>query len=137
MNSFRNWLRNLGMNITSGLSRFMTGRYGMDKLNSTLLWTSMITVFLSLLMPLPLVRLAMTVLSYGLMAWAVFRTFSHQIYKRRQENLRFQMMLNRIRDRQHKYFQCPRCHQSVRVPKGKGKIAITCPNCKERFIKKT
>jgi ribosomal protein L37AE/L43A len=133
MNAIRNFFRR----IQAGMTRFMTGRYGMDKLNSTLLWTSMITVFLSLLMPLPLVRLAMTVLSYGLMAWAVFRTFSHQIYKRRQENLRFQMMLNRIRDRQHKYFQCPRCHQSVRVPKGKGKIAITCPNCKERFIKKT
>lgn len=133
MNAIRSFFRR----IQAGMTRFMAGRYGMDKLNSTLLWASMITVFLALLMPMPLVRLGLTFLSYGLMAWAVFRTFSRRIYKRRQENLRFLMLPNRIRDRQHKYFQCPRCRQSVRVPKGKGKIAITCPNCKERFIKKT
>ena len=115
----------------------MRRRYGMDKLNYTLLWTSLITVFLALLMPVPLVRLSMTLLSYALMVWAVFRTFSRQVYKRRQEYLRFQMLLNRIRDRKHKYYQCPRCRQIVRLPRGKGKIAITCPNCKERFIKKS
>ena len=43
----------------------------------------------------------------------------------------------RIRDRKHRYFTCPRCHQTVRVPRGKGKIAITCPKCKEKFTKKT
>jgi hypothetical protein len=25
----------------------------------------------------------------------------------------------------------------VRVPKGKGKISISCPKCKEKFIKHT
>ena len=37
----------------------------------------------------------------------------------------------------HKYYACPRCRQTVRVPRGKGKISITCPKCKEKFIKKT
>ena len=32
---------------------------------------------------------------------------------------------------------CPKCKQQVRVPRGKGKIAITCPQCREKFIKKT
>jgi ribosomal protein L37AE/L43A len=47
------------------------------------------------------------------------------------------MLVDRIKDRRNRYFECPRCRQIVRVPRGKGKIAITCPKCKERFIKKT
>jgi DNA-directed RNA polymerase subunit RPC12/RpoP len=45
--------------------------------------------------------------------------------------------LERIKDREHRYYNCPRCRQPVRVPKDKGKIAISCPRCKEKFIKKT
>ena len=40
-------------------------------------------------------------------------------------------------DKNHKIFQCGKCGQMIRVPKGKGKIAITCPNCKQEFIKRT
>jgi len=47
------------------------------------------------------------------------------------------MLLERLKDRQHRYFSCPRCRQPVRVPRGKGKISITCPKCREKFIKKT
>lgn len=37
----------------------------------------------------------------------------------------------------HRFYKCPNCKQKVRVPKGKGKIAITCPACSEKFVKKT
>ena len=37
----------------------------------------------------------------------------------------------------HRYFRCPQCRATVRVPKGKGQIRITCPHCKHQFIKKT
>ena len=49
----------------------------------------------------------------------------------------FLMLLDRIKDREHRYFDCPKCRQPVRVPRGKGKIMITCPKCKERFQRKT
>ena len=39
-------------------------------------------------------------------------------------------------DKDHKYFFCPKCGQSVRVPKGAGKIRVTCPKCGEKFEKK-
>ncbi len=39
--------------------------------------------------------------------------------------------------RYYKYFNCPNCNQKVRVPKGKGKIEITCPKCRTSFIRKT
>lgn len=36
-----------------------------------------------------------------------------------------------------KLYRCPKCHQTIRVPKGRGKIAISCPKCRFEFIKKT
>lgn len=37
----------------------------------------------------------------------------------------------------YRFFLCPHCSQKVRVPKGKGKIEITCPKCRTSFIKRT
>ena len=123
--------------IRNFFARFMAGRYGVDKLNNVLLWTSVIIVLVTMFLPLGIVRLVLTIISYLLMGWAVFRCFSRNTYKRYRENCRFLMLIDRIKDRSHRYYSCPRCHQPVRVPKGKGKISITCPKCKEKFIKKT
>lgn len=126
MNRFSAWLR-----------RFMMGRYGTDKLNMCVLGAGVICSLLGLFIRVPLVQMLLSIGSYVLMFWAIFRTFSRNTYKRYQENRRFLMMLTRIKDRQHRYFDCPRCRQSVRVPRGKGKIMITCPKCGEKFQKKT
>lgn len=137
MGGFGNWLRGIGERLRGGMTRFMQGRYGTDKLNMTLLGVSCVLVLLSLLIPSPKVNLVLTLLAYGLMLWAIFRSLSRNTYQRYQENRKFRMLLDRFRDREHRYFTCPRCRQSVRVPKGKGKIAISCPKCKEKFVKKT
>ena len=34
-------------------------------------------------------------------------------------------------------FECPNCSQTLRVPRGKGKIRIHCPKCGTDFVKKT
>ncbi len=39
-------------------------------------------------------------------------------------------------DSMHKHFSCPCCKQIVRVPKGRGKIVITCPSCQNEFEKR-
>ena len=39
--------------------------------------------------------------------------------------------------RTYKVFICPTCKQKLRVPRGKGKISISCPKCGTSFIKKT
>jgi len=45
---------------------------------------------------------------------------------------------NRIEDsKTHKHFTCPNCKATLRLPKGKGKIMITCPKCRKEFTKKT
>ena len=128
----KNWFNNLG----TALRRFMEGRYGMDKLNLMLLWVSVAVVFFSMFLH-GLLGLLFTMLAYTLMGLAIFRTLSRNTYKRYRENRRFLMLWDQLKDRDHKYYACPKCRQPVRVPKGKGKIAITCPKCREKFIKKT
>ena len=136
MNGFGNWLRQMGTNFSAGLRRFMIGRYGTDKLNTTILMAGLILCLIGMFMPPP-ANLIFALLSYGLMIWSLVRSFSRNTYKRYRENQKFLAFLDRLKDRQHRYFSCPKCRQSVRVPRGKGKIAITCPRCKEKFIKKT
>ena len=123
--------------IRAGFRRFMQGRYGGDKLNMALIWVAFGSYILSLLIPLEIVKLILIVLSYLLIAWSLFRSLSRNTYKRYQENLKYLQLLDRIKDRDHRYYDCPRCRQPVRVPRGKGKIAITCPKCREKFIRKT
>lgn len=136
MKKIGNWFRKLGQAIKKGLTRFMQGRYGMDKLNFTLLWISVGLAVLAMFLP-GLVGLFFTLSSYVLMGIAIFRALSRKTYKRYQENRWYLLQRDRMKDREHKYYSCPRCRQPVRVPKGKDKIAITCPKCKEKFIKKT
>ena len=83
------------------------------------------------------IKLILLFLSYILLFLAIFRTFSRNTYRRYEENRKFLMFFQRLRDRDHRYFYCPRCRQQVRVPRGKGTIAITCPKCREKFVKKT
>ena len=137
MNNFGSWLRGLGAKLRTGLYHFMAGRYGTDRLNTVILCVGVAASILSaFFQQYWWGRLAWAV-SYALMIWAIFRSLSRNINKRYQENRRFLMIFDRLKDRQNRYYTCPRCRQTVRVPRGKGKIAITCPRCKERFIKKT
>ena len=137
MNGLGGFFRNLSARIAQAVRRFMQGRYGSDKLNTVILMSGLIISLLQLPFREPVVRLILMAISYGLMLWAVFRMLSRNTYKRYRENRKFLQLLERVKDREHKYYECPRCHQTVRVPKGKGKISITCPKCKEKFVKKS
>ena len=137
MNGFGNWLRRLGNQMAAGLRRFMMGRYGTDKLNFALLCAGLVASLISMFVRLPLLNLLLTLVSYAFLFLVIFRSLSRNTYKRYQENRKYLLLVQRLRDREHRYFDCPRCRQQVRVPRGKGKISITCPKCREKFIKKT
>jgi ribosomal protein L37AE/L43A len=116
----------------------MEGRYGTDKLNTWILGVGVGACVIAMFLPaVSFARLVLVTISYILLIWAMIRTFSRNTYKRYQENRKFLLLLDRVKDREHRYFTCPRCRQPVRVPKGKGKIAITCPKCREKFVKKS
>jgi len=121
--------------------KFMIGRYGTDQLSLSLLGLGLFLCLVTMPFRFILIRLIPLipiVLCY-------FRVFSKNIYKRQQENFkfirfytpiikRFQVLKKRFNERKtHRYFKCPSCKQTLRVPKGKGNISITCPKCKNIF----
>lgn len=126
-------------------SDFMLGRYGPDQLYFALF---VIAILLGLLSSITRFYI-LSLLSYLVLIFAIYRFFSRNIVKRRAENdvfLRywgpvrysFRRFKERLKSRKtHKFFKCPNCKNVLRVPKGKGKIQITCPRCGERFERKS
>ena len=137
MNNFGNWLRGFLQRMGMGFRHFMAGRYGTDRLNTVILCVGLAASLVSSFLRGTVFGILFWLVSYALMFWAIFRCLSRNINGRYQENRRFLLMIDRIKDRQNRYFICPRCRQTVRVPRHKGKIAITCPKCKERFQRRT
>jgi len=137
MNSFSGWFRQFSLKMASALRSFMSGRYGTDRLNMVILCAGLVASILSMMIPAQPFNVIFWALSYILMILAIWRSLSRNTYKRYQENRKFLQFFDRLKDRQHKYFDCPKCRQMVRVPRGKGKISITCPRCREKFVKKT
>ena len=143
------------MPMKEKLRKFMEGRYGADELNRFLTvcgWVLLLTGFvLSGIQKnaAMIVGSALVGLSWVLLIWSIFRTLSKNTQKRAAENYRYFVYKNkavdwwkqrkrRWQDRKvHRYFKCPQCGATVRVPRGKGKIRITCPKCKNQFIKKS
>lgn len=124
----------------------MYGRYGSDQLNMAILvaavlvslTNSVLTVFLrESTVYSGIVAPILSVVVYGLLIYSFFRMFSRNIYKRQRENRRFTQLWMRLKDRNNRYFRCPNCKQTVRVPRGRGKICIRCPKCGEKFTRKT
>ncbi len=137
MNGIQAWFRQFSAKLTASLRQFMAGRYGTDRLNMVILCAGLAASLLSVWIKISPFNVIFWALSYGLMIWAICRSLSRNTYKRYLENRKFLQVFDRLKDRQHRYFDCPKCHQTVRVPRGKGKISITCPRCREKFVKKT
>ena len=137
MKNVGSWFRQAGVNFVNSIQRMMMGRYGHDRLNVALLVVGLIMTVVSMFVRIRLVVLVTTLLSYVFLILALIRCFSRNTYKRYNENRRFLLLVDRLKDRNNRYYSCPKCRQTVRVPRGKGKIAITCPKCREKFIKKT
>lgn len=127
------------------LKKIMVGRYGTDQLSMALLTTGM----LLLVIALPFKNVTIRLLPLILIILAYYRIFSKHIYKRQQENFRFirfytpiykrlNVCIKRFKERKtHCYLKCPTCKQTLRVPKGKGNITITCPKCKNNFRRRS
>ena len=127
--------------IRNFLRQFMIGRYGPDHLG-----VAMILVSLALSITHTFVRVAILLyVSYFIAGLALFRILSRNIPKRRAENDRFisiwwpiktkvKLFFTNLKQRNtHKLINCPGCHNILRLPKGKGKLMVTCPKCGERF----
>ena len=69
--------------------RFMQGRYGTDKLNTTILVVGLALSILQIIVPGPWAKWVLMVLSYVCLIIAIFRMFSRNTYKRYQENRKY------------------------------------------------
>ncbi|KGK89592.1 hypothetical protein [Clostridium sp. HMP27] len=129
-----NWLR-----------RFMIGRNGVDYICIALIVGYMA---ISLIVSITGIK-ALMIIGYILWGICLFRILSRDIIKRRKENMVFLQWWNKISHKfinksdeiksmkTHRIFKCPNCKLKLRVPKGKGKVTITCSRCKTEFSKRT
>lgn len=126
-------------------TKWMQGRYGSDQLSLALLVLFLILTLITLPFPFFIIRLSPLIPLY----LCYYRIFSKNKYKRQQELFKFirfytpiqkrmNLSLKHFKQRKtHRFFKCPNCKQSLRVPKGKGKICITCPKCHTDFRRHT
>lgn len=134
------------------LAKFFEGRNGNDALARALLWAGVIVYVLAMVA----MRIGWTVVSnllssaaLVLVFFSLWRTMSRNLYKRSEENQKFLAFFRRIKTgfsnqktrfsqrKDYKFFKCPACKSMLRVPRGKGKIQITCRKCGNRFSGKT
>ena len=127
------------------LRRFMIGRYGTDGLNQFLSIASLVLLLIAIVSRISL----FTWLSAAPLLFCCYRTFSRNISKRTEENYKFYTLKDRVdnkfRDlkeqwanrKVYHYYRCPQCRQKLRVPRGRGRIQISCPRCGTQFIKKS
>ena len=134
--------------MRQGLTQFMAGRNGPDQLGTALLGVDLLVALVRTpviwLTRSPGVNLVFSLVFLAVWALWAFRVFSRNLPRRREENARFlrwlhraRGRLDRMRDREHRYFTCPGCKATCRVPRGKGKLRITCPKCGRVMEKRT
>ena len=123
----------------------MIGRYGTDGLNQFLSFASIVMLLLSLLTRFSL----FTWVGAVLLVLCYYRSLSRNISKRTDENYRYYAIKDRVDSkfrglkeqwtnrRVYHYYRCPQCRQKLRVPRGRGRIQISCPRCGTQFIKKS
>ncbi len=130
--------------ILDKIRNFLSGRYGNDQLNVFLFIFGCVLTFILSLLRIPYIGL----ISYIPYGFAIFRMLSKNFVKRQKENARFLTLsepwrkflkekFRQFQDKDHRYFRCPKCNRTLRVPKGRGKIKISCPHCNKEFVKRT
>lgn len=125
--------------------KLMYGRYGIDQFSSTLITGGMILLLMHSIFRIRLFYLV----GYVFLIYALFRTFSKNFSRRQKENqtyLKFytnwlrisKKYWRRLKDLPHyRYYKCLNCKQTIRVPRGKGRVEIRCPKCGYSFRSKT
>lgn len=125
-------------------ARFMAGRNGNDRFNLFLLVCE-----LALLLLASLIRGPFYLLAVALLVYIYFRMLSRNVYKRQEENNRYlrakykftsrlRLIIERWKQRRdYKFFVCPSCRTTLRVPRGRGKIKIVCRKCGTSFTGKS
>jgi len=137
-------MRDFLRRLNDSFARFMYGRYGYDQLGKFLIILSFAALIVSWFIT-PYARYAF----WALIVLFYFRAFSKNINKRFNENQRYIALSSKItysfrnkKDLLKQYknyhiYKCPACGQKIRIPRGKGRIMVTCPRCRSQFEKRS
>jgi len=135
-------LKNSFKDLFYSIKTWFKSRYGNDALSITLICFSVAISLTSSYLGEKLGRL-ISFMAFAVLVFALYRCYSSDIEKRRAENEAFKKLfsapINSIKlikrkknDPEHLYVKCPKCKTVLRVPRGKGRIIITCPNCQNK-----
>ncbi len=138
---------NQGSGFRQKVMQFMQGRYGVDQLSNFLISAAVIIALIGMFVRVP----AMNIICWILIIIGYVRIFSKNINKRYAENQKFlditfgirnafakvkyRMKYGKQSSEPYYIYKCKKCGQKIRIPKGKGKIMVTCPKCKYQFKK--
>lgn len=130
--------------------RFMQGRYGVDQFAKFTMGVALISIVLAIFVNTgSSAGSLLDMLGLVAIVYTYFRIFSRNISKRAQENQKYLSATAKLRQRLNKeknmmkqrkdyhIYTCPSCGQKVRIPRGKGKIEISCPKCHSKFVKRS
>lgn len=141
--------------IKQGFRTFMSGRNGADKLGMALLWAGLACYLLGSIVGSiqgsavwAVVGSLLSLAGFVGYVFAVYRMFSRNLEKRREENRRYETRMNKARTqrkqaqarfenrKKYKYFKCPGCKAWLRLPRGTGVVTVTCSRCHNSFTQK-
>lgn len=128
----------------------MAGRYGNDQLNKFLSITSLVLALAAILLrKTAIIAELLWILAFVGIVFSYIRLFSRNMSRRREENTKYLRTVYKVKSafrlrkekwtqrKDYKFFTCPACHTTLRVPKGKGKISIVCRKCGNSFSGRT
>ncbi|MBP3543846.1 MAG: hypothetical protein J6J86_06430 [Lachnospiraceae bacterium] len=127
------------------IEQFMAGRYGTDQFGQFLLVTAIISMVISMFFN----NAVFNTISILLLVLCYYRMLSKNHSRRYAENTKYLQYSGKVMEffktkkrylaqlKDFHIYKCPSCKQKIRIPRGKGKISITCPKCRTEFIKKS
>lgn len=136
------------MRFRERIARFMYGRYGMDPLGRFLTIFALVLLVVSMFIQ-GLASSILWLVALAALVWCYARALSRRFDKRRAENNKYMRVRSAVmrwfaslrtrwsQRKEYRFFRCPSCHALLRVPKGKGRIQLTCRKCGNRFERKS
>lgn len=126
-------------------NRFMAGRYGADELSRVMMFAAVAVMLINLFVRLEILNIVVV----ALIVIIYLRMFSKNIQKRYEENCKYYALKQRVLGffgkqkntaqdlKTNHIWKCPNCGQKIRIPRGRGKVIVTCPKCRHEFTKKS
>lgn len=140
---------NQKIGLKQRILQFMKGRYGVDQLSNFMIWSAVVLALIAMFVRIPFLQ----IICWILLIYAYVRIFSKNISKRYAQNkkfldatwgirngfakIRYRIKYGKQTADSYRIYKCRKCGQKIRIPKGKGRIMITCPKCKYQFKRKS